>query len=68
MVFEKTKKKNSRKTGLPVKPEYSENRETSETFFSDSFLRLNSLQAFIKKNDLLHTSCPEAYQKDLIII
>ena len=64
MVFEKTKKKNSRKTGLPVKPEYSENRETSETFFSDSFLKLNSLQAYIKKiqkSDLLHTSYPEAY-------
>ena len=42
---EKTKKKISRKTGLTAKPEYSENRETD----SDSLLKLNSLQAFIKK-------------------
>jgi len=39
-----------RKTGLPAKPEYPENHETSETFFPDSFLKLNSLQAHMKKN------------------
>jgi hypothetical protein len=32
--IEKNEKKKFRKTGLPVKPEHPENRETSETFFS----------------------------------
>jgi hypothetical protein len=31
------------------KTEYPENRESSETFFPYSFLKLNSLQAYIKK-------------------
>ncbi len=48
MVFEKNAKENFfRKTGLPVKPEYPESRETHETFFLDSFLKLDSLQAQI---------------------
>ena len=50
MVFEKHEKKFFRKTGLPAKPEYPENRESSETIFPDSFLKLNSLQAYMKKN------------------
>ena len=38
MVFEKNAKQNfSQKPGLPVKPEYPESRETTETFFPDSF-------------------------------
>ena len=45
-----TKKNFFRKTGLPAKPEYPENRESSETIFPDSFLKLNSLQAYMKKN------------------
>ena len=50
MVFKKNEKKNFfRKTGLPIKPEYPENRETSKAFFLDSFLKLNSLQAHVKQ-------------------
>jgi hypothetical protein len=38
MVFEKNAKENFfRTTGLPVKPEYPESRETHETFSPDSF-------------------------------
>jgi len=48
--LKKTKKKIFRKTGLPAKPEYPKNRATSETFFPDSSLKLNSLQAYLKKN------------------
>ena len=50
MVFEKKQKKIFRKTGLPAKPEYPENRGTSETFFTDSLLKLNSQQVHVKKN------------------
>ena len=50
MVIKKNEKKNFfRKTGLPIKPEYPENRETSKAFFLDSFLKLNSLQAHVKQ-------------------
>ncbi len=43
MVFEKHEKNIFfRKTGLPAKPEYPENRESSETIIPDSLLKLNS--------------------------
>jgi len=35
----------NRAPGYFKKPEYPENRESSETFFPDSFLKINSLQA-----------------------
>ena len=46
-----------------AKPEYPENRGTSETFFPDSLLKLNFLQVHIKKIIFLNyedLSCPEA--------
>jgi len=48
---------------LLAKPEYSENSGISETFFPDSFLKLNSLKAHVKKNqkiDYVDTSFSEA--------
>jgi len=49
MVFEKKRKKIFfRKTWLPTNPEYPENRETSEIFFTDSFLKLKSLKKIQK--------------------
>ena len=48
--FEKNSKKNFlRKTGLPAKPKYPENRGISGTFFRVSFLKFNSLQIYVKK-------------------
>jgi hypothetical protein len=57
-IIEKRRKKFFlRKTGLPVKPEYPENRETSKTFFPDSFLKFNSQQVHVKKiNSNCHVS------------
>ncbi len=50
MVIEKNaKKKFFRKTWLTEKLKYTENREFSKTFFPYSFLKLNYLQAHIKK-------------------
>jgi hypothetical protein len=63
MVFEKKQKKIFRKTGLLAKPEYPENRGTSETFFTDSLLKLNSQQVHVKKIKIFKYEdfpCPEA--------
>ena len=52
---------------VPGKTEYPENHENSETFFPESFLKLNSLQVHVKKISPLtyeDLSCPEAYHKD----
>ena len=50
--FKKKRKKIFfRKLGPPVKPEYPVNRESSQTF-PDSLLKFNSLQVFVKKNQL----------------
>ena len=47
------KKKFLRKTGLSEKPEYPENRETSETFFPDSFLKFKSTKQQINSKKLI---------------
>jgi len=47
----KRKKIFFRKLGPPVKPEYPVNRESSQTF-PDSLLKFNSLQVYVKKNQL----------------
>ena len=38
---------------LPAKPEYPENRETSETFFPDSFLKFKSTKQQINSKKLI---------------
>ena len=53
MVFEKTKKIFFWKTRLPAKPEYPENRETSETFFNWFFPKIKFSKSPHKKNRLM---------------
>ena len=50
--FEKTQKKFSKKRALISN--HPQNRGISELFFHDSFLKLNSLQFYVKKNHIFY--------------